>query len=123
MRLLFIKILLLVGLYSFAQPNDFNTYYGIFMEGYNNKNLSKMKEGSESLIQHFPDEFAGYYLHSFYQMCTNNLNEAQVEIDKAYNIDPLSPYPYMVQSYLYSINNQIDVAKKYVLRCSVAFTQ
>lgn len=112
MRLLFIKILLLVGLYSFAQPNDFNTYYGIFMEGYNNKNLSKMKEGSESLIQHFPDEFAGYYLHSFYQMCTNNLNEAQVEIDKAYNIDPLSPYPYMVQSYLYSINNQIDVAEK-----------
>lgn len=107
-----LKAMLLVGLYTYAQPNDFNTYYGIYMEGYNSKNLAKMKEGSELLIKYFPDEFAGYYLNAFYQICSGNPEQGQIEVNKAFNIDPVSPYPYMVKSYTDFVTGDIGSATK-----------
>lgn len=100
------------NLKSTAQSQDFNEYYSIYMQGYNTKNLSKMKEGSELLINNLPDEFAGFYLHTFYQICAGNLKEAQADVNKAFNISPLSPYPYMVQSYIYFVNGNYDLYKK-----------
>ncbi|MEZ4968102.1 MAG: CHAT domain-containing protein [Flavobacteriaceae bacterium] len=111
-RVTVLKIMLLVGLCSFAQPNDFNQYYGIYMDGYNNRDLSKMKEGSELLMKHFPDEFAGYYLNAFYQICSSNPVQAQVEINRALNIDPVSPYPYMVRSYACFVAGEAESAVK-----------
>lgn len=105
-------LLLFIGLYSFAQPNDFSQFYGIYMDGYNNKDLSKMKEGSELLMKYFPDEFAGYYLNSFFQICSGNAEQAQTEINKALNIDPISPYPYMVKSYVGFISGDTGQAIK-----------
>ncbi|MEZ4852784.1 CHAT domain-containing protein [Flavobacterium sp.] len=112
MRLTILKIMLCIGLYSYAQPNSFNDYYGLYMQGYNTKNLDKMKEGSKLLTIHFPDEFAGYYLNTFYQICNGNVNQAQTEVVKAFNIEPISPYPYMVQSYLYFVQNNLVLAEK-----------
>ncbi|SHJ39161.1 CHAT domain-containing protein [Flavobacterium haoranii] len=106
------SIFLLVVCFSFAQPNGFNDYYAVFMEGYNNKNLPKMKEGSELLILNFPDEFAGYYLNSYYHICSGNLKQAQVESNKALNIQPLLPYSYYTQAYIHYLNNNVSEAEK-----------
>lgn len=104
--------MLFVGLCSFAQPNNFNDYYAVFMEGYNNKNLTKMKEGSELLMLNFPDEFAGYYLSSYYHICSGNLKQAQIESNKALSIQPLLPYSYFTQAYIYFLSNNIAEAEK-----------
>lgn len=106
------SIFLLVVCFSFAQPNGFNDYYAVFLEGYNNKNLPKMKEGSELLILNFPDEFAGYYLNSYYHICSGNLKQAQVESNKALNIQPLLPYSYYTQAYIHYLNNNVSEAEK-----------
>src|SRR5690606_37202429 len=83
-----------------AQPNAFNDHYAIYMEGYAARHLSKMKAGSEQLMRDFPDEFAGYYLHAFYQLCTGDAGQAAQEAEKAFRIDPISPHPYLVKSYI-----------------------
>lgn len=106
------SIFLFIVFCSNAQPNNFNDYYAVFMDGYNNKNLSKMKEGSELLKLNFPDEFAGYYLNSYYHICTGNLKQAQIESNKALNIQPLLPYSYFTQAYIYFLNNNIAEAEK-----------
>lgn len=111
-KITLLKTMLLAGLCTFAQPHDFNGYYGIYMEGYNGKNLAKMKEGSELLMKYFPDEFAGYYLNAFYQICSGSTEQSQVEANRAFNIEPVSPYPYMVKSYADFIAGDISSATK-----------
>lgn len=112
MKSFLVSIFLLVVFFSSAQPNNFNDYYAVFMEGYNNKNLTKMKEGSELLKLNFPDEFAGYYLSSYHYICSGNLKEAQIESNKALNIQPLLSYSYYTQAYIHFLNNNTIEAEK-----------
>jgi tetratricopeptide (TPR) repeat protein len=115
LKKLFVLIFSCVSLIANAQEQGFNEYYGIYMDGYIAKDLSKMKQGSELLIKNLPDEFAGYNLHAFYQLCAGDFTKAQQEINKAFNIEPLSPYPYMIQSYLYFMNGNTELAQKNVI--------
>ena len=108
----FILVFSCISLFANAQTQSFNEYYGIFMEGYTNKDLSKMKEGSELLMKNMPDEFAGYYVNSFYQICSENIDKARTAANKALSIEPFSPYPYTVLSYINLIENEIDLAQK-----------
>lgn len=112
LRLSLIAISLIIGLCIYAQPGNFNDYYGIYMEGYNTKNLSKMKEGSELLMKHFPDEFAGHYLNAYYQICAGDIHQAQMQANNSYTVDPLSPYPYMGKSYTEFVAGNTDAATK-----------
>ncbi|MFB2118615.1 CHAT domain-containing protein [Parapedobacter sp. 2B3] len=93
-----------------AQPNAFNDHYAMYMEGYAARDLSKMKAGSEQLMRDFPDEFAGYYLHAFYQLCAGDAGQAAQDAEKAFRIDPISPYPYLVKSYIAFIKGEPDQA-------------
>lgn len=95
-----------------AQPNAFNDHYAKYMEGYDTRDLSKMKAGSESLRTLFPDEFAGHYLHAYYQICAGEVDKAQTLANRAYAIDPLSPYPYMVKAYAAFVADNTDAAIK-----------
>lgn len=109
---LWFLLFLCVSMFANAQTESFNQYYGVYLEGYQQKNLSKMKEGSELLRNKIPDEFAGFYLHSFYLLCASNNSQAQISTQQAFNLEPLSPYPYMVQSYLNFLNGDVDLARK-----------
>lgn len=90
--------------------NTFNDYYNHFKEGYDNNDLSKMKKGSEDLMTYFSDEFAGFYLHAYYQILNNDLAAAQKANRQAINIQPLLEYPYYVQSYIEYLNGNAEAA-------------
>ncbi len=111
-KLLLIFFLISAGCYENLHAQGFNEYYAVYNEGYNNKDLAKMKQGSELLMKNLPDEFAGHYLNSFYLLCAGNADQAQIQINKALNIEPLSPYPYMAQAYIHFVNNKVDLAVK-----------
>lgn len=100
MKNLLALLFVLVSVFSFAQSKSFNDYYNQYIEGYKSNDLSKMKEGSEGLMVNFSDEFAGYYLHSYYQILKGDLNVAQLASSQALNIQPLMPYPYFTEAYI-----------------------
>lgn len=93
-----------------SQPLSFNDYYNVYIQGYTSSDLAKMKEGSENLMINYSDEFAGYYLHSYYQILKGDLNLAQVASTQALNIQPLMPYPYLTQSYIQFLNGNTEKA-------------
>ncbi len=94
---------------SWAQP-DFNTYYNQYISGYDTKDLAKMKAGSEGLMTYFSDEFAGFYLNSYYQILKGDLNQAQQTTIQATNIQPLMQYPYFTQAYIDFLNGRKEAA-------------
>lgn len=99
-----------VGVFSFAQTKSFNDYYNRYIEGYKSNDLVKMKEGSEGLMINFSDEFAGYYLHSYYQILKGDLNAAQLASTQAINIQPLMPFPYFTEAYIHFLNGNTEKA-------------
>ncbi|MBC8883306.1 hypothetical protein H9X57_07390 [Flavobacterium piscinae] len=99
-----------VGVFSFAQSKSFNDYYNLYIEGYKSNDLVKMKEGSEGLMINFSDEFAGYYLHSYYQILKGDLQVAQLASTQALNIQPLMPYPYFTEAYINLLNGNTEKA-------------
>lgn len=109
-----IGVLLFFCITQSLLSQDFNTCYGVFMEGYNNKSLSKMREGSELLKTQFPDEFAGYYLSSYYHICAGDLQKATAQAQIALNIQPLLPYPNMVLGYISFFKGNITEAQNYL---------
>ncbi|MCX7548730.1 CHAT domain-containing protein [Xanthomarina sp. F1114] len=90
--------------------NTFNDYYNHYIEGYDTKDLAKMKKGSEDLMTHFSDEFAGFYLHAYYQILNNDLNAAQSANQQAINIQPLLEYAYYTQAYIDFLKGNTDSA-------------
>lgn len=104
-----ILILLFCVTNIWAQP-DFNAFYNTYLEGYNNKDLSKMQAGSEGLMTYFSDEFAGFYLNSYYQILKGDLNQAQQTTIQATNIQPLMQYPYFTQAYIDFLNGRKEAS-------------
>jgi len=110
MKNLFVLFFVLGSVFCFSQSNGFNDYYNNYLEGYTSNDLSKMKENSEKLMINFSDEFAGYYLHSYFQILKGDLNAAQLASTQALNIQPLMPFPYLTQSYIEFLNGNTEKA-------------
>mgnify|MGYP005851136503 FL=1 len=104
-------ILLLSVSKSWSQQ-DFNSYYNVYLEGYNTNDLPKMKSGSEGLMKHFSDEFAGFYLNSYYQILSGDLKQAQATTTQAMNIQPLMQYAYFTQTYIDFLNGNTTSAMR-----------
>jgi CHAT domain-containing protein len=108
-RSIYLFILFIVFSLNLSAQKDFNTYYNQFLNGYDTNNLSEMKSGSENLMVHFSDEFAGFYLNAYYQILAGDLEKAQKANNQAMNIQPLLQYPYLTQAYIdYSKGNTSD---------------
>lgn len=105
-------LLILIGITVFAQSKNFNEYYNLYMEGYKSNDLIKMKEGSEGLMIHFSDEFAGYYLHSYYQILKGDLKTAQLASSQALNIQPLMPFSYFTEAYINFLEGNTEKANQ-----------
>ena len=110
MKKLLVLFFVCVSVFSFAQSKSFNDYYNQYIEGYKSNDLSKMKEGSEGLMVNFSDEFAGYYLHSYYQILKGDLNAAQLASSQALNIQPLMSFAYFTESYIQFLNGNTEKA-------------
>lgn len=109
------KIAILFGFFwslVVSAQNDFNAFYNTYLEGYKSNDLSKMKSGSEGLMVNFSDEFAGFYLNSYYQILKGDLNQAQLANNQAMNIQPLMSYPYYTQAYIDFLNGNTATAMK-----------
>ena len=96
---------------GYSQAN-FDSYYNLYLDGYKTNDLAKMKSGSESLMINFSDEFAGFYLNSYYQILKGDLKQAQLSTTQAINIQPLIQYAYFTQSYIdFLANNKASAFK------------
>ena len=101
---------LIVCIYEVTAQKSFSEYYNHYLEGYNTNDLTKMKNGSEDLMTHFSDEFAGFYLHAYYQILKGDLALAQRANQQAMNIQPLMEYPYYTQAYIDFLNGNKEAA-------------
>jgi CHAT domain-containing protein len=100
----------MVFTYQSTAQNAFNDYYNQYIDGYNTNDLVKMKKGSENLMTHFSDEFAGFYLNAYYQILNGDLATAQKANQQAMNIQPLLEYPYYTQAYIDFVNGNTSAA-------------
>lgn len=110
MKNFLVLFLLVLGGTMVSQPLSFDAYYDVYIQGYKSSDLAKMKEGSENLMINYSDEFAGYYLHSYYQILKGDLNAAQMASTQALNIQPLMPFPYFTESYIQFLNGNTEKA-------------
>ena len=110
-----IKYSIIIMLFCVAKSwsqQDFNSYYNEYLDGYNNNDLPKMKTGSEGLMKHFSNEFAGFYLNSYYHILSGDLKQAQTANSQAMNIQPLMQYAYYTQAYIDFLNGNSESALK-----------
>lgn len=99
-RIKYFLIILLVSVSNAWSQKTFDDYYNNYIDGFKTNDLTKMKAGSEGLMTYFSDEFAGFYLNSYYQILKGDLNKAQASTTQAMNIQPLMEYAYYTQAYI-----------------------
>jgi CHAT domain-containing protein len=73
-----------------------------------------MKSGSEALMTNFSDEFAGFYLNSYYHILKGDIEQAQASTTQAMNIQPLLQYAYFTQAYIYALQGNTVEALNYL---------
>lgn len=105
-------VILFLSIQNTWSQKTFDDYYNSYLEGYKTNDLAKMKAGSEGLMIYFSDEFAGFYLNSYYQILKGDLNQAQLATTQAMNIQPLMQYPYYTQAYIDYLNGNTASAMK-----------
>jgi CHAT domain-containing protein len=105
-------LFIVFGCASVYSQANFDSFYNLYLDGYKTNDLAKMKSGSESLMSNFSDEFAGFYLNSYYQILKGDLKQAQLSTTQAINVQPLIQYAYFTQSYIdFLANNKASAFK------------
>ncbi len=122
-RVLCIVMLMSGVLFSQNIKPEYGQLINQYNQAYDNRSFRGMKTNAEKLIEHYPDDYAGYALYGYFLICRGQNNRAAPYFDTMKYLNPLDNATNSLLSLYHFLMKDMQGAEYYLQRAFITATE